>query len=137
MTGEYVAPKYREETHKAADDESAVGYPDLARSISRARYDVELHNVARAREAAGVSRPDRVLEVGSGTGIWIDFWRERGAQEVAGVDLTNVAVERLTTRYQTRIPATRHRLYERVVVRRNGRSLGHEGASAHHRRSAL
>jgi SAM-dependent methyltransferase len=99
MTREYVAPKYWEETHEAADDESAVGYPNLARSINRARYDVELHNVARALDAAGVPRPDRVLDAGSGTGIWIDFWRSRGARQIVGVDLTNVAVERLTNRY--------------------------------------
>lgn len=99
MTPEYIAPRYWAEIYEAAYDESAVGYPHLARSINRARYDVERRNVARALGAAGVSQPERVLDVGSGTGIWIDFWRRRGAREIVGVDLTKAAVERLRSRY--------------------------------------
>lgn len=99
MTVEYVAPRYWEQVLEAGYDESAVGYPSLARSFNRARYELELRNVARALAAAGVGAPARVLDVGSGTGIWIDFWRSRGAREIHGVDLTAVAVERLRERY--------------------------------------
>jgi SAM-dependent methyltransferase len=99
MNTGYTPSRYWEEIHEGADDESAVGYPSLARSINRARYDVERRNVARALEAARVAKPDGVLDVGSGTGIWIDFWRQRGARRIVGVDLSEVAVERLRRRY--------------------------------------
>jgi SAM-dependent methyltransferase len=95
----YVAPEYWEETLAEAYDESGVGYPNLARSFNRARYVAELRGVTEALEAVGVTRADRVLDVGSGTGIWIDFWQRRGAREVSGLDLTEKAVERLRARY--------------------------------------
>src|SRR4051794_2872791 len=37
----------------------------------------------------------RVLDVGSGSGIWIEFWRRLGAREIVGLDLTEVAVDAL------------------------------------------
>jgi SAM-dependent methyltransferase len=98
----YAPGRYWERQHGAADDERAVGHPDLARSLNRSRYDVERRNVVRALEQAGAERPDRVLDVGSGTGIWIDFWAQRGASEIIGVDLARAAVERLRARYPGR-----------------------------------
>jgi SAM-dependent methyltransferase len=95
----YVAPEYWEETLAEAYDESGVGYPNLARSFNRARYDAELRGVEQALQAAGVTRVQRVLDVGSGTGIWIGFWERRGAREVRGLDLTVTAVEQLRARF--------------------------------------
>jgi SAM-dependent methyltransferase len=58
------------------------------------------HAVAYALKAAGAGgTPGRVLDVGSGTGFWIDFWRRRGATEITGVDLTSTSVERLRRRW--------------------------------------
>jgi len=37
--------------------------------------------------------------VGSGTGIWIDFWEQRGAAQIIGLDLVGAAVDRLSRRY--------------------------------------
>jgi SAM-dependent methyltransferase len=99
MARDYVASRYWDEIYAAGYDESAVGYPTLARSLNRARYDVERRNVVRALRAAGVPPPRRVLDVGSGTGIWIDFWKQRGAAEIVGVDLTETAVDRLRARW--------------------------------------
>ncbi len=80
-------------------DESGVGYPELARSLNVAMYRTLESAVAYALEAAGVQSPQRVLDVGSGTGVWIDFWRRRGATEITGVDLTASSVERLAQRW--------------------------------------
>lgn len=99
MSSEYDAPRYWDAIFDSAYDESAVGYPHLARALNKARYDVERRNVGRALDAAGVPAPDRALDVGSGTGIWIDFWRRRGARDLTGADLTKAAVEHLRTRY--------------------------------------
>jgi 2-polyprenyl-3-methyl-5-hydroxy-6-metoxy-1,4-benzoquinol methylase len=37
----------------------------------------------------------RVLDVGSGTGFYIDAWRRMGVREITGMDLTEAAVTRL------------------------------------------
>ena len=54
---------------------------------------------------AGEVVPDlsraRVLDVGSGTGFYLDRWRELGVAEVTGLDLTDAAIERLRERYPT------------------------------------
>jgi 2-polyprenyl-3-methyl-5-hydroxy-6-metoxy-1,4-benzoquinol methylase len=68
MRPEYVPQRYWHNIHAAADDESAVGYPSLARAVNRARYDVERCNVLRALAASGIPMPARVLDVGCGTG---------------------------------------------------------------------
>ena len=36
------------------------------------------------------------LDIGAGTGFYIDCWRELGVRSVAGIDLTDVAVYRAT-----------------------------------------
>jgi SAM-dependent methyltransferase len=99
MSSDYVPSRYWSDVHAAADDESAVGYPNLARSLNRARYDVERRTVRRAVLGVGIRQPSRVLDVGSGTGIWVDFWTRLGACEIIGADLTETAVERLRSRY--------------------------------------
>lgn len=99
MSGAYLPERYWADMHRFADDERAVGYRDLARSINRARYSVERRSVRRALAAAAVGHPERVLDIGSGTGIWIDFWRRQGATEITGLDLAELPVARLRGRY--------------------------------------
>lgn len=41
----------------------------------------------------------RVLDVGSGTGFYIERWRELGAPHITGSDITDVAVSRLQQRF--------------------------------------
>jgi len=48
---------------------------------------------------SSIVSPSRVLQVGFGSGIWIRFWTEFGARQIVGVDLTEVAVERLRMRH--------------------------------------
>jgi SAM-dependent methyltransferase len=77
-------------------NEAGVGYPRLARSVNLAMYRSIERSVARALDAAkAISAPERVLDIGSGTGIWIDFWSRRGAAQLTGVDLAAASVERL------------------------------------------
>lgn len=81
-------------------DESGVGYPQLARSLNRAMYRSMERSVEMALKDAGVaSPPQRVLDIGSGTGVWIEFWRRMGATEITGVDLTSVSVKRLQSKW--------------------------------------
>ena len=95
----YVPSTYWRDTLDAQFDESAVGYPELSRSLNQARYVAERANVARALKSVGTGVPQRVLDIGSGVGVWIKFWEQRGATEITGVDLTERAVATLSSRF--------------------------------------
>jgi SAM-dependent methyltransferase len=41
----------------------------------------------------------RVLDVGSGTGFYVDAWRRMGVGQITGMDITEVAVTRLRTAF--------------------------------------
>lgn len=87
------------------DGLKGVGWLGLGESFNRWMYRVRARAFAWAvREAAGdrIASLD-VLDVGSGTGFYLDRWRRLGAGSVTGSDLTRVAVERLRTRYP-RVP---------------------------------
>ncbi len=47
-----------------------------------------------------------VLDIGSGTGFYVDRWEELGAGRITGVDLAGVAVQKLREKYP------RHEFYE-------------------------
>jgi len=40
-----------------------------------------------------------ILDVGFGTGFWIEFWLSEGAARITGVDLTDVAIKRARGRF--------------------------------------
>lgn len=78
-------------------DQSGVGYPGLSVSFNRAMYRALTRQVARVLGSRGLLSPppEAVLDVGSGTGVWIDFWRRQGARRIAGIDLTAASVATL------------------------------------------
>lgn len=76
-----------------------MGYPSLARTFNAAMYDVLRRNVTRALRATEVMDARRVRDIGSGTGIWIDYWRDQGATEITGAELDRAATTRLRQRY--------------------------------------
>lgn len=40
-----------------------------------------------------------ILDIGCGTGFYVERWKEQGATRITGIDLTEVAVERLRSRF--------------------------------------
>jgi SAM-dependent methyltransferase len=79
---------------------SGVGCLGLANGYNRWLSRVRAVAVRRALRFA---RPDwrgaSVLDIGSGTGYWIEQWRHLGVESVAGSDFTTEAVERLRLRW--------------------------------------
>lgn len=89
------------EERLAADwNETGVGYRALGRAFNtwmyRVRREVFLREVGRL--PLDVRAAD-VLDVGSGTGFYVDLWKELGARSVTGCDLTQAAVDRLRDRF--------------------------------------
>lgn len=86
--------------HKGVDDLGIVGYPTLPLVFNRHVYGNAAHGVLRGLRVAGASVDGRaVLDIGSGTGFWVDLWRREGAARVSGSDLVPLAVERLRKRF--------------------------------------
>jgi SAM-dependent methyltransferase len=99
MTTAYEPQAYWDELLGDEYSSRAVAYPGLARSFNDTMYRRLVASVDAALDRAGVGAPRRVLDVGSGTGVWVDFWRRRGAGEIVGLDLTQAAVDGLRRRY--------------------------------------
>jgi SAM-dependent methyltransferase len=96
----YRPPDYWGTLHESVEDLGIVGYPTLPLVFNQHVYENAARGVLRGLASAGVSVRDRsVLDVGSGTGFWVDLWRREGAAKVWGSDLVPNAVERLRTRF--------------------------------------
>ncbi|MCD6727437.1 MAG: class I SAM-dependent methyltransferase [Solirubrobacteraceae bacterium] len=98
MNATYEARAYWESLLGGKYSLRGVGYQGLSASFNRLFYRSVAVAAAAALDRAGVGAPRRVLDVGSGTGYWIDFWQRRGAGEIIGLDLTRAAVEGLRER---------------------------------------
>ncbi|AYY11567.1 class I SAM-dependent methyltransferase [Actinobacteria bacterium YIM 96077] len=86
---------------RLADDwtESGVGYKALGRPFNRWMYRVRRNVFTRETSALGLDASSRVLDIGSGTGFYVDGWQRLGMSDVVGSDLTEAAVEQLRARY--------------------------------------
>jgi SAM-dependent methyltransferase len=73
-----------------------VGFRRLGPGFNRWSYRVRAAAFRRAvRPLARERAPGRVLDVGSGTGFYLDLWRELGAEQLVGSDITETAVGKL------------------------------------------
>jgi SAM-dependent methyltransferase len=96
----YDAANYWGTLHNRTFDESTVGYPELAVSLNAAMYRSTEYAVRQTLARARIDVTGRrVLDIGSGTGVWIDFWRRQGAGAISGVDLAEGSVRRLRERW--------------------------------------
>lgn len=79
---------------------AGVGYRGLGEPFNRWMYRVRRRVVLRAlRPLVGSLPAPSVLDVGSGTGFYVDLWRELGIEAITGLDITDTAVARLRARY--------------------------------------
>jgi SAM-dependent methyltransferase len=77
-----------------------VGYSSLGRSFNEWMYRVRKHVFRRLMNSLHLDlKNTTVLDVGSGTGFYIDLWKRLGVQSVTGVDITQTAVDNLKRRF--------------------------------------
>jgi SAM-dependent methyltransferase len=84
-------------------DLQSVGYPSLSLAFNsylyRAMADSVERGLKRLVPSTDVFGPASILDVGSGTGFWIEFWLAKGTQQITGMDLTAKSVRALEQRY--------------------------------------
>jgi SAM-dependent methyltransferase len=79
----------------------SVGWSGLGESFNSWMYTVRKHVFRRVvRESIGGLSSLRVLDIGSGTGFYLDAWRELGVSDLSGSDLTSMAVTRLRAAFE-------------------------------------
>jgi SAM-dependent methyltransferase len=90
---------YWEERLSADFTLGGVGYRGLGVGFNRWAYRVRRHIILRRLRSLDLPSDARVLDVGAGTGFMIETWRETSVGEIFGCDITQVAVDRLRSRF--------------------------------------
>ncbi len=96
-SGGAIEPReYWEERLGADYALEGVGFRRLGPGFNRWSYRVRAAAFRRAvRPLTREHPPVRVLDIGSGTGFYLDLWRGLGAREIFGTDITEKAVGEL------------------------------------------
>ena len=98
-----------------------VGMRGLSRSYNRWMYSARRHVFRRTARTLPIDLPhSRVLDVGSGTGFYVELWSRLGAGTVTGVDIADSAVRRLRKRFP-------HVRFERLDIAHDDVSLLGDG----------
>ncbi|AIF84198.1 Methyltransferase domain [Candidatus Nitrososphaera evergladensis SR1] len=99
---------YWEERLAKNFDLSGVGFSSLGKNYNRWMYRVRRHVLLKTLGKLDydyhrhLGRTTKILDIGVGTGFYIDFWKklyQGKAAAVDGVDITAVAVERMKKKY--------------------------------------
>lgn len=81
-------------------DISTVGHKSLGEDYNRFLYARRLEVLQRVLALHGIDPRGRtVLDIGCGSGIYTSFWKDRGADDYTGVDLSPRGVEALRVRH--------------------------------------
>ena len=97
---EFDAKQYWED--RLSEDYSLHGVGRLNWGIHWNRWMYRVRRVVfldLVRSIPGNVKTSNVLDVGSGTGFYVERWRELGASEITGSDITDVAVTQLEKRF--------------------------------------
>ncbi|GLV55972.1 hypothetical protein KDH_28160 [Dictyobacter sp. S3.2.2.5] len=92
---------YWEDRLRAYPGITGVGYLGFSPQFVEMQYYVRQLQVERILQQVGLTdlAQASVLDVGSGTGIWLDFWHRHGAKHVTGLDFAQPSIDRLKQQF--------------------------------------
>jgi len=91
---------YWESRLSAHFDLAGVGYLDLGETFNRYMYKLRADRLRERLSSLEIEPAGRtILDTGSGTGFFLDFWQRFGPASLEALDLTDTAVTRLRERY--------------------------------------
>lgn len=100
MTDPFRVRDYWESRLRQSYSLQGVGYQRLGTQYNKWMYRLRARVFQRVARGLGVDWSSaRVLDVGSGTGFYVDQWHRLGVPKVVGLDITAVAVEELRRRF--------------------------------------
>lgn len=77
-----------------------VGYIGLSKHYNNWLYKIRKAVFFRKMKSHRLDFADcNVLDVGCGTGFYIDRWKDLGVKKIVAVDITNIAIEKLRPKY--------------------------------------
>jgi SAM-dependent methyltransferase len=97
----FDAAVYWEQRLLSHPDVTGVGFLGRSSQMARLQYRQRISQLEAQLRRNGLARGAgySVLDVGAGTGIWLDFWHRHGARQVAGLDFTQASVDMLKQRF--------------------------------------
>jgi ubiquinone/menaquinone biosynthesis C-methylase UbiE len=91
--------QYWEDRLGRSYDLNGVGYLNLGRSYNNWLYRVKRHVFDRTVRPYLPQSFFTALDIGSGTGFFIDRWQALKAEQIAGIDFTRIAIENLKRKF--------------------------------------
>lgn len=96
----FDASKYWQDRLDASFDLTGVGFKRRSAAFNRWVYRVRTELLDKFFEQNEWSTEDKaVLDVGCGTGFFLDHWSKRQARPITGVDVTEVSIKKLAGRF--------------------------------------
>jgi len=100
MNNKFNASKYWEERLSNKYDLSSVGWESLGKYYNYWLYFIKKNLFHRTINGLNISpSKSKILDIGSGTGFYIDRWIETGATQITGCDITKTATINLRDKY--------------------------------------
>jgi SAM-dependent methyltransferase len=77
-----------------------VGYAGLGIGFNRWMYKVRKHVFKREiGKHVPITAASKILDIGCGTGFYIDRWKDAGARDITGLDITNAVISNCSKKY--------------------------------------
>lgn len=77
-----------------------TGYIGLGRNYNSWMYKVRKHLVSKKLKELGSNHGNaEVLDIGSGSGFYVDIWKQLGVKSITGCDITSISVKNLKNKY--------------------------------------
>mgnify|MGYP001586357550 FL=1 len=97
---EYKAREYWEGRLRRNFSLSATGHSGFSLGYNRYMYKLKAKKLTQALRRYNINvEGARVLDIGSGTGFFVEYYLNRGAGAVSGLDITDVSVELLSRKF--------------------------------------
>lgn len=97
---DFDAQAYWEERHSKNLGPETVGYAGLGVPYNEWMYKIRRAVTTEKIRAAGINvAKSSILDIGSGTGFYLELWNELGAGKVMGSDISKFAVEALNKKF--------------------------------------
>lgn len=96
----YNPRKYWSERLEEDFSLKGVGFDSFGKSYNEWLYKMSKKNLERIIQKSQIhAQHKRVLDIGCGTGFYVDIWHEQGVKYLTGIDITNISVRQLSSKY--------------------------------------